>query len=235
MRTKLFLPVVATCCAFALFAGACSSTEDSKNKDAEATTTVKAEKETTTTTAAPTETLAALLVADPQLSEFSGLATEAGLNAMLTDGGPFTVLAPTNAAIDTVPAATMTALEQDPKGALANVLKLHILNGNVTWDDLSEKVRDQLIFGLVAGWSSSRKGDYLWQQLVMAHPQIIENPLYMELMAANIDAIPSDPVSLPDDAEEYSDDEEDDEEHKHDVHKRRRVDVGHWRVVAAAS
>lgn len=139
MRTKLFLPVVATCCAFALFAGACSSTEDSKNKDAEATTTVKAEKETTTTTAAPTETLAALLVADPQLSEFSGLATEAGLNAMLTDGGPFTVLAPTNAAIDTVPAATMTALEQDPKGALANVLKLHILNGNVTWDDLSEK------------------------------------------------------------------------------------------------
>ena len=139
MRTKLFLPVVAICCAFALFAGACSSTEDSKNKDAEATTTVKAEKETTTTTAAPTETLAALLVADPQLSEFSGLATEAGLNAMLTDGGPFTVLAPTNAAIDTVPAATMTALEQDPKGALANVLKLHILNGNVTWDDLSEK------------------------------------------------------------------------------------------------
>jgi len=139
MRTKMFLPVVATCCAFALFAGACSSTEDSKNKDAEATTTVKAEKETTTTTAAPTETLAALLVADPQLSEFSGLATEAGLNAMLTDGGPFTVLAPTNAAIDTVPAATMTALEQDPKGALANVLKLHILNGNVTWDDLSEK------------------------------------------------------------------------------------------------
>ena len=139
MRTKMFLPVVATCCAFALFAGACSSTEDSKNKDAEATTTVKAEKETTTTTAAPTETLAALLVADPQLSQFSGLATEAGLNAMLTDGGPFTVLAPTNAAIDTVPAATMTALEQDPKGALANVLKLHILNGNVTWDDLSEK------------------------------------------------------------------------------------------------
>ena len=139
MRIKLFLPVVAICCAFALFAGACSSTEDSKNKDAEATTTVKAEKETTTTTAAPTETLAALLVADPQLSEFSGLATEAGLNAMLTDGGPFTVLAPTNAAIDTVPAATMTALEQDPRGALANVLKLHILNGNVTWDDLSEK------------------------------------------------------------------------------------------------
>jgi len=139
MRIKLFLPVVAICCAFALFAGACSSTEDSKNKDAEATTTVKAEKETTTTTAAPTETLAALLVADPQLSQFSGLATEAGLNAMLTDGGPFTVLAPTNAAIDTVPAATMTALEQDPKGALANVLKLHILNGNVTWDDLSEK------------------------------------------------------------------------------------------------
>ena len=26
MRIKLFLPVVAICCAFALFAGACSST-----------------------------------------------------------------------------------------------------------------------------------------------------------------------------------------------------------------
>lgn len=140
MRTKLFLPAVALCCALALTAGACSSdNEAAKGKESEATTTTAKEETTTTTTEAPTDTLVDVLVADDDLSQLAGLITEAGLDGALSEGGPFTVMAPTNAALNAVPAETVAALQEDPQGALANVLKLHVVPGNVTRDDLIDK------------------------------------------------------------------------------------------------
>lgn len=140
MSMKLSAPVAALLCAVALLAGACSKTTDAtKDKHAEASTTTTSQKATTTTTAAPTETLMALLTADNQLSEFAGLVTMSGLDATLGAGGPFTVLAPTNAAIDAVPAATMTRLQQDPAGALGTLVRLHVIPGTLTVDDLAKK------------------------------------------------------------------------------------------------
>lgn len=140
MRNKLILPVAALCCAFALVAGACSKdNEAAKGKTDEATTTTTTKETTTTTTAAPTDSVVDVIVADNDLSQFSGLLTQAGLDTKLGEGGPYTIIAPTNAALNTVPTATMTNLQQDPRGALANVLKLHILSGNVSWDALAAK------------------------------------------------------------------------------------------------
>jgi len=140
MRTKLFLPVVALSCALALVAGACSSDDEAaKDKDSEATTTSTTAAPTTTTTEAPTESVFALIDADDDLSQFAGLLVQAGLDTQLAEGGPWTVIAPTNAAWDALSDATVARLEQDPRGALANVLKLHLISGNVTWDDLIDE------------------------------------------------------------------------------------------------
>ncbi len=144
MRKKPFLTVAALCCALALFAGACSKDDEAaEKKKAEATTTTAKEDATTTTTAAPAEdadnTVVDVIVADNDLSQLAGLITEAGLDGALSEGGPFTILAPTNAAMNAVPAATLASLQQDPQGALANVLKLHVMSGNVTADDLADE------------------------------------------------------------------------------------------------
>ena len=144
MRNKPFLTVAALCCALALFAGACSkSDEAAEEKRDEGTTTTAKEAATSTTTSAPADeednTVVDVMVADDDLSQVAGLITEAGLEETLSGGGPFTILAPTNEAMAAVPAATLANLQQDPQGALANVLKLHVISGNVTVEDLADE------------------------------------------------------------------------------------------------
>ncbi len=140
MSKKLSAPVVAVLFAVALLAGACSkTTEATGDKNAEATTTVAAQQETTTTTVAPTATLVDVLTADNDLSQFAGLVTMAGLQTTLAEGGPYTVLAPTNAAMSKVPAATMASLQQDPSGALGTLVRLHVIPGTVSAEDLAKQ------------------------------------------------------------------------------------------------
>ncbi|KAK3082743.1 hypothetical protein FSP39_004037 [Pinctada imbricata] len=54
---------------------------------------------------------------------------QAGLADAL-DGGPFTVFAPTNAAFSKLPQATLNTLNTD-FNALANILKYHVVQGNI--------------------------------------------------------------------------------------------------------
>ena len=56
---------------------------------------------------------------------------QAGLADALSGEGPFTVFAPTNEAFAKVDAATLSALAADPTGALADVLKLHVVSGKI--------------------------------------------------------------------------------------------------------
>lgn len=55
----------------------------------------------------------------------------AGLVDTLQGPGPFTVFAPTNEAFAKVDKATLDALAADPTGALADVLKLHVVSGKI--------------------------------------------------------------------------------------------------------
>ena len=62
----------------------------------------------------------------------------AGLNVDLTEGGPFTVFAPTDAAFDALPAGVLDALLADPSGELTSILLYHVLSGTVLSTDLSD-------------------------------------------------------------------------------------------------
>ena len=53
----------------------------------------------------------------------------AGLDGALSGDGPFTVFAPTDAAIAALPAEVVASLTADPTGALANVLLYHVVSG----------------------------------------------------------------------------------------------------------
>jgi uncharacterized surface protein with fasciclin (FAS1) repeats len=66
--------------------------------------------------------------------DFSTLVTAvkaAELVETLSGEGPFTVFAPTDAAFAALPAGTLDTLLKDPKGALADILKLHVISGAV--------------------------------------------------------------------------------------------------------
>ena len=68
---------------------------------------------------------------DAQFSTLVSLVKKAGLAGALSGKGPLTVFAPTNAAFDKVPKATLTALGKD-KAKLKAVLLYHVVKGKVT-------------------------------------------------------------------------------------------------------
>ena len=112
---------------FGLVAGACSSDSESES------TTTKADSTETTMAddMAGEETIVEIAVGNPDFSTLVELVTAAGLVETLSGEGPFTVFAPVNAAFAEIPAATLTELAADPTGALTDVLKLHVIAGNV--------------------------------------------------------------------------------------------------------
>jgi uncharacterized surface protein with fasciclin (FAS1) repeats len=67
--------------------------------------------------------------------------TQAELTATLSGAGPFTVFAPPNTAFEALPAERRTAL-MDPanKTQLADVLKYHVVAGNVSAADLTRQI-----------------------------------------------------------------------------------------------
>ncbi|MBK7232627.1 MAG: fasciclin domain-containing protein [Saprospiraceae bacterium] len=62
----------------------------------------------------------------------------AGLKDALNGDGPFTVFAPTDAAIQALPAGVLDELLKDPQGALKDLLLFHVANGKSLSTDLNE-------------------------------------------------------------------------------------------------
>jgi uncharacterized surface protein with fasciclin (FAS1) repeats len=62
----------------------------------------------------------------------------AGLDETLKGPGPFTVFAPTDAAFAKLPEGTVDTLLKDPKGQLAEILKYHVVAGEVTAADVAK-------------------------------------------------------------------------------------------------
>ena len=78
-----------------------------------------------------TKDLAATLASDPQLSTFHSLVKSAGLEKTLRSKGPYTVLAPTDAAFRMLPDETLSRLK-DPanRSELNDWISYHIVPGN---------------------------------------------------------------------------------------------------------
>ena len=67
---------------------------------------------------------------DPEFSILVEAVTKAGLGAVLAEGGPFTVFAPTNQAfIDLLEATPFTSLEDVPMDLLKQILLYHVVDG----------------------------------------------------------------------------------------------------------
>lgn len=77
------------------------------------------------------QTIVEIAASNPDFSTLVTAVTEAGLVETLNGDGPFTVFAPTNAAFAALPAGTLDSLLADPTGALTDVLKLHVIAGEV--------------------------------------------------------------------------------------------------------
>ena len=77
----------------------------------------------------------------PQDSKLLAAAKSAGLDATLAGPGPYTVLAPNNAAFDKLPAGTLDGLQApDKKGELTGLLTYHILPGVVLAEDIGKAI-----------------------------------------------------------------------------------------------
>jgi uncharacterized surface protein with fasciclin (FAS1) repeats len=83
--------------------------------------------------------LASLLAAEPR---FVALVRAAGMEPVLEGREPYTVLAPTAAALDALPPGTLERLQQPAARAeLTGLLRRHILPGTVTQADLLAAVK----------------------------------------------------------------------------------------------
>jgi len=130
MRSKTLSTVFALLLGLGLVAAACSSDDESAQEANSETTSTVAEDGATTTAPAETGTIVDIAAGNPDFSTLVELVTAAGLGETLSGSGPFTVFAPTNEAFAAVPADTLAALQADPS-ALTDVLKLHVISGEV--------------------------------------------------------------------------------------------------------
>ena len=85
---------------------------------------------TARTSAEPTQNIVQTAAAAGQFKTLLALATKAGLADDLQATGPFTVLAPTDAAFKRVPKATLRSLQRNPR-QLRRVLLYHVVKGAV--------------------------------------------------------------------------------------------------------
>lgn len=87
----------------------------------------------------PTNTLVENAVEASTLTTLVSAVQAADLATTLSGPGPFTVFAPTNAAFDKVPSATLQSLMQPSmKADLTSILTYHVVPGRLSADDLRD-------------------------------------------------------------------------------------------------
>ncbi len=139
---------VAGAISLALALGACADSTDSGDS---ADTTTATVAETTTSKATETTEVTETTMAEAATTDivdtavaagdFTTLATAleaANLVETLKGPGPFTVFAPTDEAFDALPEGTLDELLADPTGDLAEILKYHVIEGEVMAADVLE-------------------------------------------------------------------------------------------------
>ena len=94
-----------------------------------------------------------------RLSTFSRLMGTSGANAAFSEGGDFTVFAPTNDALSKIPDKQMNALLQEPhQTTLRSILSYHILPRKLVADDLRLMASAPTIMDVNVKFTNSRAG-----------------------------------------------------------------------------
>lgn len=151
MKLKLIAVLAATS---VLALGACSSDNTEMTPETTMATTVAPATTDTTDTTDTTvpETTAAALGSVVEVAAASGSFSTliaaiqvAGLAGTLSEGGPFTVFAPTEAAFAALPAGLLDKLlKPENKATLVKILTYHVVSGKV----LSADVKDGVVASL---------------------------------------------------------------------------------------
>lgn len=98
----------------------------------------EAETNLSTQAGAPSQDLAAVVGANPRLAQ---LVQAAGMEKVLQGKEPYTILAPTDAALAKLPAGSLDNLDQPAqKAKLTALLRAHILPGTILAADLTRAV-----------------------------------------------------------------------------------------------
>lgn len=139
MKSKLIAVLAATS---VLALGACSSDNTETTPETTMATTVAP---ATTDTAAPETTAAALgsvvevAAASGSFSTLVSAIQVAGLAGTLSEGGPFTVFAPSEEAFAALPAGLVEKLlKPENKAVLAKILTYHVVSGKVLSSDVKD-------------------------------------------------------------------------------------------------
>jgi uncharacterized surface protein with fasciclin (FAS1) repeats len=115
--------------------------------------------------AAGDKTIASGLSGDD--SKFAAAAKAAGLDATLAGPGPYTVLVPSNAAFDKLPAGELdTLMKPESRARLTKLLTAHILPGEMLAADISKAVDNGKGKAMLATFgggtlTATRDGDHL--------------------------------------------------------------------------
>lgn len=125
----------------ALALAACSS--EAPTETATEDTTVVADEAMAPDGAMGEQNIVALAQGNADLSTLVSAVTAAGLGETLSGPGPFTVFAPTNAAFAKVDKAALEGLMLPAnKAKLADLLKYHVVSGNVKAADVVKMITD---------------------------------------------------------------------------------------------
>ncbi len=137
-----FLPV-----ALALFIGACNSGKN-KADDTTNTETKTAGGQEAVQDDVSQKDVVKVAVGSPDHTTLVAALKQADLVTALSNAGPFTVFAPTNAAFDKLPAGTVDGLMKDDKKAdLQNILQYHVTTSALKADFF----KDGQTLGMVNG------------------------------------------------------------------------------------
>jgi transforming growth factor-beta-induced protein len=125
--------------ALAVVVSACGGSGGSTASTASASTTTvaKAAVATTSTVPAPTKTLLQLAKGEGSLTTLVHLLEVAGLTSTLEGAGPFSLLAPTDAAFAKMDAATLDKLTKDP-ALLKKVLQFGVVGKKIGKTDITK-------------------------------------------------------------------------------------------------
>lgn len=140
MKTHLIL----TAAAVALALSGCGS----KTETPAETTSVAGDETAAPAAATPSamlasSTIAANLAAAPDHKSLAAAVAQAGLGQTLSETGPFTLFAPTDAAFAQVPPVTRDGwMRPAQKDVLAGVLKYHVVPGKLTAADLAARIAE---------------------------------------------------------------------------------------------
>ncbi|KAL5011411.1 hypothetical protein ScPMuIL_009962 [Solemya velum] len=112
----------------------------------------------------PVGTLLQAVQSDPNLSTFAGLMVSANLSSVLSDDGPYTLLAPTNAAMTALTVGVLQRLQADPQ-IFRDTMMYHIIHGTIYafgmhsgyLHNLGEKDRERIVNSAVFGVSIDNK------------------------------------------------------------------------------